>query len=154
LKDKDVYPFLDLLTLSTMTLATSGLLGEPHAAPVYFVADRDLRFYFFSDRDSQHARDLDSSPAAAGTIYPEYNGWRDIRGLQMRGKVQIVGQGSEWEAAWSAYCQKFPFVKGLAAVVARNTLYVFTPAWIRMLDNRFGLGFKREWDLEQRPKEA
>jgi uncharacterized protein YhbP (UPF0306 family) len=110
-----------------------------------------LQFYFFSEIDSQHALDLEYNPTAAGTIYPECNGWRDIRGLQMRGRVHRVESGPAWEAAWSAYSQKFPFVKGLAAVVARNQLYGFSPSWIRMLDNRFGLGFKREWNLEQQP---
>jgi uncharacterized protein YhbP (UPF0306 family) len=151
---KGIYPFWDLLSLSTLTLATSGPSGEPHAAPVYFVADHDLRFYFFSDLDSQHARDLASNPAAAGTIYPESNGWRDIRGLQMRGSARIVEPSPEWDAAWSVYCQKFPFVKGLAAVISRNALFVFRPDWIRMLDNRYGLGFKREWDLGQRTQDA
>jgi hypothetical protein len=33
----------DLLALATMTLATTGATGEPHAAPVYFVADERMR---------------------------------------------------------------------------------------------------------------
>ena len=141
------YPFLDLLTLSTLTLATCGSSSHPHAAPVYFVAGADLLFYFFSAPGSQHAADLDTNPAAAVTIYPECRGWRDIRGLQMRGIVHRIDPGPRWESAWQAYRQKFPFVRNLAAIVAHNSLYVFQPNWIRMLDNQFGLGFKREWDL-------
>ena len=146
--DRNEIPFLDLLTLSTLTLATCGPSGEPHAAPVYFVAGEDLQFYFFSAPDSQHAHDLDFNPAAAATIYPECRGWRDIRGLQMRGTVHGIEPGSLWESAWLVYRQKFPFVKNLASVVSRNSLYAFQPNWIRMLDNKFGLGFKQEWDLD------
>ncbi len=154
MKNQDVYPFLDLLSLSTLALSTCNPLGEPHVAPVYFVADSDLRLYFFSGQDSQHGRDLDTNPAAAGTIYPECSGWRDIRGLQLRGSANIVQPGPEWDAAWSAYRRKFPFVKGLTSIISRNTLFVFTPAWIRMLDNRLGLGFKQEWVLGPQTKET
>lgn len=142
------YPFLDILAIATLTLATVGPSGQPHAAPVYFVAGKNLLFYFFSAHDSQHIRDLDFNPEVAVTIYPESRGWRDIRGLQMQGSVRMVEPGPTWEAGWAAYCRKFPFVKGLSAVVTSNSLYVFTPNWIRMLDNQFGFGFKREWNLE------
>ena len=152
MKDPGDYPFLDLLALSTMTLATVSNFGQPHAAPVYFVAGKDLQVYFFSGQDSQHALDLEHNSAAAGAIYPESSGWQDIQGVQMRGNVHVVEPGPVWEAAWSAYSQKFPFVKGLPVVVARNRLYCFSPGWVRMLDNRFGLGYKREWNLEQQPE--
>lgn len=137
---------LELLGLSTMTLATCGLNGEPHAAPVYFVAE-ELRLYFFSADDSQHSRDLQENPLAAVVIYPEVWEWQTIRGLQMRGKVEAVLQGEEWQQAWEAYQRKFPFVKHLRAIVARNRLYRFQPLWLRWIDNRLGLGHKQEWNL-------
>ncbi|MCX8062156.1 MAG: pyridoxamine 5'-phosphate oxidase family protein [Anaerolineales bacterium] len=137
---------LELLGLSTMTLATSDLSGNPHAAPVYFVAE-ELRLYFFSDSNSQHSRDLQENPLAAVAIYPEVWEWQAIRGLQMRGKAEVVLQGEEWQRAWEAYQRKFPFVKHLRAVVARNMLYRFQPAWLRWIDNRLGLGHKQEWHL-------
>ena len=115
----------DLLLLTTMTLATTGPGGEPHAAAVYFAAAEDLSFYFFSDVESQHSRDIQSDPRAAAAIYPECKSWQEIRGLQMRGTVQRVAEGAPWQAAWQCYTNKFPFVLGLESVVARNTLYVF-----------------------------
>ena len=137
---------LDLLTVSSMTLATCSPDGEPHAAPVYFAAAHlePLQLYFFSDEDSQHARDLAQDPRAAAALYPETSGWRDIRGLQLRGLVTPVPQGPEWQTAWELYQAKFPFVSGLRAVVTRNQLYVFVPRWLRRLDNRLGLGYKEE----------
>ncbi len=139
--------FADLLEISALTLATTGQGGEPHAASLYFVADQALNLYFFSDPDSQHGQDIAVNPQSAITIYPECQGWQDIRGLQMRGKVYLVQPGSDWEAAWEAYQTKFPFVTSLKAVVARNALYVFKPKWIRLVDNRLGFGHKDEWTL-------
>jgi len=137
----------DLLSLSTMTLATAGADGAPHAAAVYFAADERLHFYFFSDADSQHSRDIQDNPQAAVALYPECNDWQEIRGLQMHGEVRRVTEGAAWQAAWQCYSHKFPFVVELEEMVARNALYVFQPRWIRLVDNRRGFGFKQEWTL-------
>ena len=136
-----------LLSVSTMTLATTGKNGETHAAPVYFVTDEDIRLYFFSDPESQHGKDIAYRPAAAVAFYPECYSWEDIRGVQMRGDVHLVERGPEWERAWKLYQSKFPFVSSLKVIVARNAMYVFAPNWIRLVDNQQGFGFKQEWTL-------
>ena len=130
-----------------MTLATSGADGSPHAASVYFAADQNLRLYFFSDPASLHGRHLPENPYAAGAIYPECHDWRDIRGLQLHGRVYPVLPGPEWDAAWELYAAKFPFVSELRSEVEKNSLYAFVPGWVRLVDNRRGFGFKQEWDL-------
>jgi len=139
--------FSDLLSVSTLTLATCGSDGTPHAAPVYFAADDGLRLYFFSDPGSQHSLDLNQDPRAAAAIYPECDGWQEIRGLQLHGEAHQVPPGSEWETAWALYAARFPFVDELKAAVSRNALYVFIPHWVRLVDNRRGFGFKQEWTL-------
>jgi len=139
--------FPDLLSLSTMTLATSSPLGDPHAAPVYFAAAETLCLYFFSDPLSQHSLDLARDSRAAAAIYPECRDWQDIRGLQLHGEVHPVPTGPEWDAAWELYVAKFPFVSEMKATVERNVLYIFIPQWARLVDNRRGFGFKQEWDL-------
>jgi hypothetical protein len=143
----------ELFQVAAMTLCTTDAKGSPCAAPVYFTALQDAackiglgwRLYFFSEEASQHARNLARDPRAAAAIHPECQDWQDIRGLQLRGAVLPVAKSSEWEAAWQAYGDKFPFVAQLKPIVARNTLYAFTPAWIRLVDNRRGFGFKQEW---------
>jgi len=142
-----------------MTLATTGPDGSPqaaapHCAAVYFAArplkDDDLqglRLYFFSDPDSQHGQDLRTDPRAAAALYPEVSSWQEIRGVQLRGTIYILPAGAALEAAWELYRAKFPFVNGLKAIVQRNALYVFSPTWVRLVDNRRGFGFKQEWDL-------
>ncbi len=157
---------LRLLKLSTMTIATVGADGQPHAAAVYFVADEiafltklnphissqnstepSLSIFFFSDPASQHSQDFSFNPRAAVTIYPEVIEWRKIQGLQMRGIVQMIPKGTLWEYGWSLYQQKFPFVITLKPIVRRNTFYRFIPQWLRWLDNRQKLGFKKEWQF-------
>ena len=74
-------------------------------------------------------------------------GWHNIKGLQMRGEARLVESDAEWDTAWVRYQVKFPFVRVLKAVVAKNQLYVFVVNWIRLVDNSQGFGFKKEWNL-------
>ena len=139
-----------LWSLPAMTLATSGLDGAPHAAPVYFAVDESREnLYFFSGTDSQHSHDLADNQRAAAAIHPLVEGWQEIRGLQMRGRVRPVPAGPEWEKAWRLYLVKFPFVIGMKEIVEQNQLYSFHPDWTRWLDNRRGFGFKEEWSHPQ-----
>jgi uncharacterized protein YhbP (UPF0306 family) len=152
----------DYLNNYSMTLATLGSDGKPHAAAVYFATswgqttlgdDSEkvlgrMRLYYLSDQESQHSQDIKNNGQAAVTIHSEVENWNEIRGLQMRGIIRLVHQGQEWETAWKYYQDKFPFVSRLKVIVARNTFYVFIPKWIRLIDNRQGFGFKKEWDLD------
>lgn len=143
--------YAELFHVAAMTLSTFDPENGPCAAPVYFAAlqqsgnNPPWRLYYFSQADSQHARNLERDRRVAAAIYPECQGWQDIRGLQLRGWVQPVAKGRQWELAWQAYCAKFPFVAQLKPLVERNALYTFIPAWIRLVDNRRGFGFKQEW---------
>ena len=136
-----------LKSVSTMTLATTDLLGNPHATAVYFVHDEEMDLYFFSDEHSLHCQHITQNPKAAAAIYPKCQGWRDIKGLQLRGKVHRVESANQWDTAWALYQRKFPFVESLKAVVAQNQLYVFIPGWVRLVDNAQGFGYKKERDL-------
>lgn len=135
----------DLLALPLITLATIGADGTPHAASVYFAAGEDHRLYFFSSADSQHGRDLAGNPKAALTLSPLVEGWSDIYGLQMRGEAHPMPAGPEWERAYQLYLARFPFAASFKEEMAHNTLYVFTPQWLRLVDNSRGFGFKEEW---------
>jgi uncharacterized protein YhbP (UPF0306 family) len=138
----------DLLDLSSMTLATVGLDGIAHAATVFVAFDRNLNGFFFSENHTRHSRDIRENPRVAVSIYPQCQDWREIRGLQMHGQVSPVKQGTDWESGWKLYSQKFPFVANLKAIVLKNSLYVFTPNWIRLVDNRLGFGYKKEWTIK------
>lgn len=137
-----------LHTVSTMTLATT-LDGLPHAAPVYFAASAQLDLFFFSAQDSLHSRHIRHDPRAAAAIYPLCQSWQDIRGLQLHGTVSLVESPPSWEAAWCLYQDKFPFVRALKTIVARNQLYTLTPTWLRLVDNAQGFGHKQEYGTTQ-----
>jgi uncharacterized protein YhbP (UPF0306 family) len=149
-------PVSSLLLKTTLSLATVSADGEPHIAPVYFAAHLTeksgipfyFELYFFSEQKSRHAKDLARDPRAAVSIYPENVDWNEIHGLQMRGVVQPVPLDEEWDAVWEHFKKKFPFVNGLRLLVARNTMYVFKPRWLRLVDNRQRFGFKQEWVFE------
>ena len=117
----------------------------PHAATVYFVADEHLNLYFLSATSSQHVQDLAVNPLAAVTIEPLVDGWQEIRGLQMRGKVTELPNGFQSVAGWARYLAKFPYVKNLEIEVLKNRFYAFKPDWIRLVDNRVRFGYKQEW---------
>ena len=135
----------ELLHLTTMTIATIGMDGEPHAAAVYFACDDQINFYFFSDAESQHALDITNEPRAAITVNGEHGGWQEIHGLQMRGVITAVQSKIERQRAWDLYQTKFPFVINIQEIIVINQMYVFKPHWVRLVDNRKGFGFKQEW---------
>ena len=68
--------------------------------------------------------------------------------MQIHTISYAVKPGGEWQQAWGAYRLKYPFVSGLEAIVARNTLYGLKPGWVRLVDNSKGFGYKREWTLD------
>lgn len=141
------WPDAALLALPALTLATSDAGGAAHAAPVYFAAGEGTRLYFFSDPASQHALNLAARPQAAAALHPLVSSWQEIRGLQLHGTVRVVPPGEEWQQAWALYQSKFPFVSALKDSIARSTLYVFEPSWVRQMDNRKGFGHKEEREL-------
>jgi len=143
----DTFPPPELLALPAMTLATAGADGTPHAAAVYFAADEQTCLYFFSEPGSQHSSDLQIRPQAAVTIQPLAASYQEIQGLQARGTARPVPPGEEWQRAFALFLAKFPFVAHMQAVLEKNTLYAFTPGWLRLLDNRRGFGFKEEKTL-------
>jgi uncharacterized protein YhbP (UPF0306 family) len=136
----------ELLSMAQLCLATRGEDGEPHCAALYFAAGPGLKLYFLSRTDSQHARDLAADPRAAASISVPSTSWEEIRGLQLRGEALLAPAGKEWEAGWQVYQAKFPFVTELKTEVERTALFVFTPRWVRLIDNRRGFGYKAEWE--------
>ena len=133
-----------LASARTMTLATAA--GRvPHAAPLFFAHDDALNLYFLSDPATRHARDASAVGRVAAAIYADEADWRRLRGLQLSGSVRALGTGSGRERGWQTYVGRFPLVVELPDAVARSQLYALSPQWLRLIDNRRGFGFRREW---------
>lgn len=87
---------------------------KPWSAAVYFVR-RDGRFYFFSSPEARHSGQIAVNPRAAATISSAGDGWEDIRGVQMSGRVRAVRSPAEKGSAIRSYLDKFPFVRTFIA---------------------------------------
>jgi len=78
------------LVLST----TNG--ADPWIAPLEYMLDGDLNFYFFSTEDSRHVRDIASNPSVAVAVFdgeqPAYGADLStfLNGVQLQGTVRKV----------------------------------------------------------------
>ena len=135
----------------TMTLATCGG-NVAWAAPVYYVFHR-AAFYFFSDPESRHIVEALESGQAGGAIHGTGSGWREIRGIQMTGRIGSLSMGLESAEAIGVYLKKFQFTKdffssgtplNLDAFTTRFRvkLYKFNPTLVYYLDNSLRFGFR------------
>lgn len=141
----DLTPILSLLTETrALTLSTLDPDGRPRATPLFFAFDEYAALIFLSDRETQHCHNLKRDPSVAAALYPEVGNWRELRGLQIQGLASVVPSDGR-ESALSLYSIRFPFVDALAEVVAQSEVYRLSPTWVRLIDNRQGFGYKREW---------
>ena len=144
----DLSPILALLAETrTLTLSTIDPDGSPRATPVFFAFDDRATLIFLSERDPPHCHNLERLPHVAAAVYPDVSDWTELRGLQIKGVASAVPEG-EQQAALAVYTERFPFVRALAVVVSLSEVYRLQPKWVRLIDNRQGFGYKREWSLE------
>ncbi len=142
--------------VSTLTLATASPDGEPWAATVFFVADKAFNFYFVSDHRTQHGRDMAAGGRVAATVNPDCDNWNDVRGLQLRGPVEVV-EGAERARALLLYFKKFPQIDALfqspkgeheetiASRLRAANFYCIRPERLRVIDNEKGFGHRVEF---------
>ncbi len=135
----------------TASLATVDAHKRPHAANIQYVHDDRLRLYFVSGEDAAHSRHVAVNPEVALTVYhPEDLEPASIRGLQLHGRVQPITDEAERSRVLTRYIDRFPFIAAdaaLRAAVEKQTFYRITPAWLRLIDNRRGFGWKVEIDV-------
>jgi hypothetical protein len=129
---------------STLALATVAGDGSPRVTPLFYLLEDYLQMYWFSSASSEHSRSLRRNPAVAVTVYRDTERWREIRGVQMRGAAQAVGDRTLRRSIAEAYAERFQLGKVLQAGIARSSLYVFEPSWIRYIDNSRRLGYRFE----------
>jgi uncharacterized protein len=130
---------------NTLALATCAEDGSPRIAPLFYIADAELRLYWFSDSRSEHSRSLKRDPRAAVTVFHQTSRWQEIRGLQMRGAVSAVRDRALRKSIAEQFSRRFALGPAFRPVLARSTLYCFEPEWIRLVDNTRRFGYKSEW---------
>jgi uncharacterized protein len=140
---------------NTMTLATSAG-NVPWAATVFYASD-DLRIYFFSAPDSRHCQNLSANSRVAVTIQEDYKDWREIKGIQLEGKVVLVDGVLEKAKAMTIYARKYPEVIKLFSDPASGVFYkaflkvkfyCVVPEKLFFIDNEQGFGKRQELVLD------
>jgi uncharacterized protein YhbP (UPF0306 family) len=141
---------------NTMTLATCAD-AVPWASTVFYASD-DLRLYFFSAPESRHCQNLSANSRVAVTIQEDYKDWREIQGIQLEGKVELVDSVIEKAKAMAIYARKYPDVIKLFTspdsgvfykAFLKVKFYCVTPTKIFFIDNAQGFGKRQEWAVAQ-----
>jgi uncharacterized protein YhbP (UPF0306 family) len=141
---------------NTLTLATAE--GDTAwAASVYYVFVKST-FYFLSGPNSRHITEALRNGQASGAVHASASTWKEIRGLQMSGRVRAVKPGLEAVQVLRAYLKKYPFTTDffkenvpldLDTFAERFgvKLYGFIPSLVYYLDNRIRFAFREEVTL-------
>ncbi|MGC9158847.1 MAG: pyridoxamine 5'-phosphate oxidase family protein [Terracidiphilus sp.] len=129
---------------TTLSLATTGEDGAAAVAPLFYLADEELSLFWLSSSGSLHSRNLIIRPEVAVTIYRSVTGWRQIRGVQMRGRAGAVGDSELRSGLLESYAERFRLGRIFRPLLGQSTLYGFRPEFIRFIDNtrRLGGGFE------------
>jgi uncharacterized protein YhbP (UPF0306 family) len=138
----------------TLSLATVGDDGLPHAASLFYV-NRGLTIHFVSSPASRHGLNLAQNAQVSATIAEDYDCWRLIKGIQMEGRAKTVG--GIWENGRLAlsFVKKFPDVADFFSAPQRLGEKIFSkvegvkfyellPSRIYFIDNEQGFGNREE----------
>lgn len=142
-----------LQSQSTLTLATVSAEGLPWATPLFYLLHNGLALYWVSSRSSLHSRSLANTAEVAATVYLPTDRWKEIRGVQMRGAVEIVESAPERKEVLASYAERFRLGRIFRVALSQSILYKFTPCWLRLLDNSKRFGYKHELTLSCEPAE-
>lgn len=129
---------------STLGLATVDDAGRPHAANVNFVADDELNLYFISHPDTAHARHIARQSVVAATAYLPFEGVEQIRGIQLRGRCEVVPR-NDFDGPSRLFVRRFPYVGEFERRARTERFYRITPSWFRVIDNTIQFGDK--WEI-------
>ena len=141
---------------NTLTLATA--CGDTAwAAPVYYVFVKST-FYFLSGPNSRHITEALGNDQASAAVHAAASTWKEIKGLQMTGRIRAVKPGLEAARVLRAYLKKYPFTTDFFkdnVPLDLNTfaerfgvkLYGFSPSLVYYLDNQIRFAFREEVTL-------
>ncbi len=155
----------------TMTIATAkGVV--PWAASVFYASD-GFTFYFLSDPESLHSKNIAENPVVGVTVNEDYHDWRKIKGIQMEGKAKLVSTEDETQKAIATYAEKYPFTAAYLKLMSSSPriaeyldkflrklpfvpglpttlnfrFYKVIPTKVRFIDNEKSFGHHEEFTL-------
>lgn len=120
-----------------MQLATSDGV-DPWICTVWFTSDDDLNIYWFSAENRNHSQQISKNPRVAVAITIPQSPEEPSRGIQVKGKAEILTEQKDIERTISIYKDRiFPIEKIeslLAKPGAEHKFYKLTPETIILLD--------------------
>jgi len=137
---KDISRFIQ--KHNTLTLATEKNHEIFAAALFYVPIDNGKSLVFVSDPKSEHIKNLKYNQKCAATIQENNLDWRNIKGIQLRGEIEIAE-----EKYWENYLNKFKYITNnetLTNAMKKVNLYKLKIQWARFIDNSKGFGNKKE----------
>lgn len=134
-----------VLTLSTFCKREF----ESHCVSLYFYFSPDLEFVFLSKPDSEHSKQLKENSACAISLYLDSGSVTDIKGLQAKGKAQLIENKTEKKQWYECYQNRFSFIQeqGLSERALGLDLYIFKPKSLTLIDNSIQLFHKETWNF-------
>jgi uncharacterized protein len=125
-----------------LSIATVSDRGPWCASCFYAWDEENNNLVITTDPATRHGAEFLVNSAVAGTIALET--WRvgRIRGIQFTGTVKEP-QDEELVRARKIYLRRFPY-----ATMADIHLWVISPDYIKLTDNRLGFGHKETWGSE------
>ncbi len=135
---------------TVLSLATVGDEG-PHGVSLMYAYDA-YTLYWLSDPKTRHSHDLGKGKAATITIAGQYEDFKQIQGLQLKGIGSCLESGEEEKKAFKLLGERYEFLKtfslgNLARHLGAAAVYAFRPSTITMIDNTRGFGFKQTLNL-------
>lgn len=82
-----------------ITIATASKEGQPWNSPVYSAFDKDLNFYWSSDKDAQHSRNIRENKHVFLVIYDSTVVEGTGEGVYIRAEAYELGQQEEIQVA-------------------------------------------------------
>ncbi len=137
---KDIRRFIQ--KHNTLTLATEKNHEIFAAALFYVPIDNGKSLVFVSNPKSEHIKNLKYNQKCAATIQENNLDWRNIKGIQLRGEIEIAE-----EKYWENYLNKFKYITNnetLTNAMKKVNLYKLKIQWARFIDNSKGFGNKKE----------
>jgi nitroimidazol reductase NimA-like FMN-containing flavoprotein (pyridoxamine 5'-phosphate oxidase superfamily) len=135
---EEIISILD--SANDMTIATVREDGYPQATTVSYVND-GLTIYFGCAAKSQKAQNIARCAKVSLAVNLPYASWKEIRGLSIGGKAELVPDPEDIDQVAQLMFQKFPQIAGYAPTeLDEIVLFRVTPEIISVLDYRKGFG--------------
>ncbi|MCK5311716.1 MAG: hypothetical protein KAJ62_06380 [Desulfobacteraceae bacterium] len=141
--------------MRVLTLATY-LKQETWAAPVYYVFS-NRNFYFFSNPDSRHIKEAlysqGSENKVAASVFSDDTDFKNIKGLQMQGKIVKVENKKDAVLRAMEYINKYKINYKKEDILEffrkkyKARLYQFFPETVYYMDNSQKFGSREKLEL-------